>query len=261
MSQTTFYVSAILSYCTPLMASDYRAGKHCPHMMPYNSKMFCCYCHFLFPNSFCSLVNKLVINYFTSVVNLSTFVKLYLIMTFVNIGRGMICMNLVLINFTMSSRWLKYVGMWVMAYSLKSMYWNLYLISVGYRNTSKLSSYSIKLLLWYRIDCWFPPLLFCFSPLVLTWLSPWLVPLSPWFGVILSLPPGVVILIVFKITVCVSGSHVSITTSPLLIFHTYRCVLVIFCFLFTRWLSSYICVHYWYYLFNFWSMNPFVHGA
>ena len=69
------------------------------------------------------------------------------------------------------------------------MYWNFSLLSVGNRNDLNLSSDTVKLMLWYQIDCWLPPLFFCFRLIVLRWSPPfatWLVPLAPWFGVTLS---------------------------------------------------------------------------
>ena len=52
------------------------------------------------------------------------------------------------------------------------------------------------------------------------------------------------------IAVCVGGGRVSAMISPLLIFCTYKCAIVIVYFLFARWLHYYVCVHYWYCLFT-----------
>ena len=77
----------------------------------------------------------------------------------------------------------------------------------------------------------FFPLVLCRSFLFVTWL----VPLAPWFGVSLSLPPGVEILIL----VCVSlfffgGGHVYVMSLPLLIFIKYACDIGIACFVFSQ---------------------------
>ena len=142
--------------------------------------MFCCDCLFIFPHSFCSSVNKLDGNYFSSVVISSAFVKPYSFMTFVNVGNSITGVRTALINFTVSSRWLKFASTWVMLNYLNSMNWTLSLLSVGDCNTFKLSSAPVKLLLWCWIYCLLLPLFFRFCLLIWRRLSPF-----PWLS---SLP-------------------------------------------------------------------------
>ena len=69
--------------------------------------MFCCDSLFLFPDYFCSSVNKMDSDYLLYVVNASELVKPYSFMTFVNVGNDIIAIEPVLISFTMYSGELK----------------------------------------------------------------------------------------------------------------------------------------------------------
>ena len=165
------------------MASDYRACKHCPQIIPYNFMMFCCECLFPFHiPSACRSINWTEI--FPSVVNASALVKLYYFITFVNVGNGITGVELVLINFMMSAGSFKFSSTWVMINSLNSMNWTFFLISVGDSNTFKLSFSPVKLLLWCWIDFWLSPTFFWLRPLVWRRFSPFtrLVSLPPWFS-------------------------------------------------------------------------------
>ena len=140
------------------------------------------------------LVNEFVSYYFSYLVHVSALVKPYLVITFLNVGNVMIVIDPLLINIMRYSGWLNFSSTWLMIYSLNSIYWTLYLFSVGDIGTFKLSSAHVNLLLWSRINCSFPPLLLWFCPLILCrsyMFVTCLVPLSPWFGVKLSLSPGV----------------------------------------------------------------------
>ena len=165
------------------MDSDFRTCKNCPQTIPYKLFMFYWNCLFLFPNSFWYSVNKLDINSSPSLLNVSALVKPYYFMAFVNIGNGITGIEPMLTNFTMSSGWFGFYSVRVMIDSLDSINWTLSLLSVGDSNTLKLSSASVKLMILCWIECWLPPLFFCFLLLIWRWLSPfsWLVSLLPWF--------------------------------------------------------------------------------
>ena len=210
--------SVVSSYLVSLMDSECRACKHCPQIIPYNLAIFCCSFLFILPHYFCSSVNKLDRNYFSSVINSLVLVKPYSLVTFVNVGNVITGIKLMLIHFTMSYRCLKFSITWVMIDSLNLMNWTLYLLSVGDINTFKLSSAPVNLLLWCWIYCWLSPLFFWFCLLVWRWLSPftWLVLLPPWFAFIWSFSPGVDVWIFLCIPICVNGIHISVLTSLLL---------------------------------------------
>ena len=155
--------------------------------------MFCCDWIFLFPHSLYLSFNKLDSEYSSYLVNSLKLMKPYYFMTFVNVGNGITGIGPMLINFMMSDGCLKFASTWVVIDSLNSMNWTLSIFSVSDINTSKLSSDTVKLLLWCWIYCLFLPLFFWSFPLVWRWLYPftWLVSLPPWFGFTWSFPNSV----------------------------------------------------------------------
>ena len=138
--QKMLYISSISFYLMSLMASDCMAGRHFPHTIPNNLTTLCCVFLFLFPYSFWSSVNKLVKDYFPSIVDISVLLKQYLLMTFVNIGNSVTGIDLVFTNFTIPCGCLKFASTWVIIDSLNSVDWDFSLLSVGNVNTLKLSS-------------------------------------------------------------------------------------------------------------------------